>query len=148
MTLALIFVSDQTHFEISLCFDLGDLFASTQISKMKKLSSVFICQFLIGLVCSESAISDWIKKLTNGNVNAQTRQWRQPTMETTTEQSCTPYDLQCPMLFVTAIDPSVLKNYGDVAGRYHHAYAISVEWAPDRPVYVRFSDSRNSRPDR
>ena len=81
----------------------------------------FICQFLIGLVCSESAILDWIKKLTNGNVNAQTRQWRQPTMETTTEQSCTPYDLQCPMLFVTANDPSVLKNYGDVAGRYHHA---------------------------
>ena len=110
-----------------------------------KLSSIYICQLFIGLACSEFAISDWIKKFKNQN-NAHT--FRQPTMETTTELPCTPHVPKCTTLFVSAIVPRMVMDYADIKGRYIHNPDASVEWAPDRPIYEKVSQSRNSMHER
>ena len=50
---------------------------------------------------------------------------------------------KCTTLFVSAIDPRMVMDYGDIKGRYIHNPDASVEWAPDRPIYEKVSQSRD-----
>ena len=50
---------------------------------------------------------------------------------------------KCTTLSVSAIDPRMVMDYGDIKGRYIHNPDASVEWAPDRPIYEKVSQSRD-----
>ena len=116
-----------------------------------KLSSVFVCQLLIGLVCSEFDLSDWIK-----NQNAQKDNITPtfpPTLEPdttstttttmTTPKYCDPYGSECRTVFVSADMPRMVRDYADIVGRYIVNLDQSVPWAPERPVYQRASRHRS-----
>ena len=112
-----------------------------------KLSSVFVCQLLIGLACSAFDLSDWIK-----NQNAQkddNTPTIQPTLEpepstTTTPKNCNPYGSKCRSVMVLDNMPRTGRDYAAVTGYYVHNWDQSVPWAPERPVYQRASRHRLS----
>ena len=88
-----------------------------------KLSSVYVCQLLIGLACSKFANSDWIKKQNH-------------------EIEAVSYWPNCTTLLVNIDD---VIDDADIKGRYIYNPDVSVEWAPDRPVYERVSDRPQTR---
>ena len=129
-----------------MLFDLKDLFTSPQISMIMKLSSIFVCQLLIGVAFSEFDLSKWLKGLKHQ------REQRQPSTISdesksatilTTPDPCNPYGSKCVTVFVSADNPSILRDYADIAGRYIHNPDEVVEWAPERPVYEKVSKDRN-----
>ena len=93
-----------------------------------KLSSVYVCQLLIGLACSKFAISDWEKKFKKQNQ----------------EIEAVLYWPNCTTLLVSTIDP-IDDVELDIKGRYMYNPDEFVEWAPDRPVYVRWTPNPRAK---